>query len=97
MPYTIQITHAAKKDIRDAFIWYDQQRKTLGTSFENNIVKAIKSIQDNPFSFQKRYGQTRICFLKRFPYGIHYQLKGNEILIIAIFHTSLNPEKWEKR
>lgn len=67
--------------------------KNLGTSFEKNIVKAIESIEDNPFSFQKRNGQNRIYFLKRFPYGIHYQLKGSEILIIAVFHTSLNPEK----
>lgn len=97
MPYSVKIAHAAETDVREAFLWYEDQKENLGSRFEANVYQAIDNIQNNPLKFQIRYGRTRISFLRKFPYGIHFQINENQILILAVFHTSQDSEEWDKR
>jgi len=92
--HSISISEAAEVDIRNAFLWYEEQKMNLGISFENSISKTIQQIQKNPLKVQIRYNTIRVAFLSKFPYGIHYTVRENDILIIAGFHTSENPVKW---
>jgi len=68
-----------------------------GLTFEKHISKIIQTIQKNPLKIQIRYNQTRVAFLKKFPYCVHFNIIENEIIIIAVFHTSQSPQKWSKR
>lgn len=99
MAYTIKIADAAENDIREAFLWYEDQKEDLGSRFEDHINKAINSIVGNPLKTQILYGNTWVFFLKKFPYGIHFQADEMEksILIVAVFHTSRDPKKWKAR
>jgi len=97
MRYTLSIAEAAEDDLRYAFLWYEEQKEGLGLSFEKHISKAVASILDNPFKTQIRYGSTRVFFLKKFPFGIHFHIQEKTILIVAVFHMSQNPEKWKGR
>jgi plasmid stabilization system protein ParE len=97
MTYSISIAEAAENDIREAFLWYENQKETLGSTFEEYVKKAVSSIQNNPLKTQVRYSNTRVFFLKKFPFGIHFQVQENHILIVAVFHTSKDPEKWKSR
>ena len=99
MAYSIEISETAEDDIREVFLWYEDQKDDLGNLFESHVSKVIESIERNPFKTQIRYGNTRIFFLKKFPYGIHFQANEQEksILIVAVFHTSRTPEKWTER
>ncbi|RLC25115.1 MAG: type II toxin-antitoxin system RelE/ParE family toxin [Deltaproteobacteria bacterium] len=97
MDYSIVISKAAEFDIRKAFLWYEDQLMGLGNDFEKHFSDAVNSIQNNPVKIQIRYKLIRIFFLKKFPYGIHFKIEASEILIIAVFHTSINPQKWKKR
>ena len=63
-------------------------------SFENSISRSISDLKLNPLAFQVRYKDVRILFLKNFPIGIHYIVNGNKVLVIAVFHTSMDSEKW---
>lgn len=97
MNYSLSISEAAELDIRDAFLWYEDQKDNLGLTFEKHISRTIQNIQKNPLKIQVRYNQTRVVFLKKFPYGVHFNVSENEIIIIAVFHTSQSPQKWSKR
>ena len=97
MTYSVEIAEAAEKDVREAFLWYEDQKESLGSRFENYIKKTIDSIQANPLKSQIRHGTTRVLYLDKFPYGIHFQVIENRILIVAVFHTSQDSEKWERR
>lgn len=99
MPYSVTITDAAEDDIREAFLWYEGQKDNLGSLLEDDVNKAIDSLQSNPLKTQVRYGNTRIFFLQKFPYGIHFQVneEQNTILIIAVLHTAQDPQKWKAR
>ncbi|MEX1192123.1 MAG: type II toxin-antitoxin system RelE/ParE family toxin [Brumimicrobium sp.] len=95
--YSLSISEAAELDIRDAFLWYEDQKENLGLKFEKHFSKTIQNIRRNPLKIQIRYNQTRVAFLKKFPYGVHFNVFENEIIIIAVFHTSQSPQKWGNR
>jgi plasmid stabilization system protein ParE len=97
MAYSVDISQAAEGDIRNAFLWYEEQKAGLGFDFELHISKAIGSIQSNPLKTQIRYADIRVFFLKKFPYGIHFKVNGSTILIVAVFAAKDDPGKWEKR
>ncbi len=97
MSYSIDIAEAAEDDVRKAFLWYEKQKDGLGSTFVNHFDNAIDHIQGNPLKTQIKYEATRVFFLKRFSYGIHFQVNGSVILIVAVFHTSQDPKKWTER
>jgi toxin ParE1/3/4 len=97
MDYFLTISEAAEDDLRDAFHWYEEQKSGLGERFENHVNDCMQDALENPLKFQIRYSETHICFMKIFPYGIHFVVKGKEVLVVAVFHTSRNPKRWEKR
>jgi plasmid stabilization system protein ParE len=97
MAYTLHIAEAAEGDIREALLWYEEQMEGLGYNFEKHISKALDSLREKPLKNQIRYGSVRMFFLKKFPYGIHFYVSDNNILIVAVFHTSRDPEKWDER
>lgn len=97
MGYTLHITEAAEDDIREAFLWYEEQKPELGKTFEQQVSNAIGDIIQNPFIIQIRYGATRVHFLRKFPYGIHFTVDESLILVLAVFHTARDPQRWQKR
>ena len=98
MPYSIIVAEAAKDDIREAFLWYRGRREHLGFLFEADIDQAIESLKIYPYKNQIRYDNTRICMLRKFPYGIHFQIDEvrRVILVVAVFHNARNPQRWKR-
>jgi len=97
MSYKVNISDSAKTDIKEATLWYNKQQKGLGKDFTQNIKECVKIIQLQPKSFQVRYKNCRAGIPDKFPYLIVYNInKDNKtISIIAVFHSSQNPEKWK--
>lgn len=58
----------------------------LGSIFRISLEK----IEFNPFSFSniKKGCKYRKLFVRQFPYKIYYYVKEQEIIVIAIIHTS---------
>lgn len=64
---------------------------------ELSVDAAFSLIERNPLGFQIRYDDVRIAFTNRFPYGIHFVVEGDQIIVIGIYHTSRDPELWLER
>ena len=93
--YQILFSKEAKQDFIAAYDWYESIRKGLGSEFELSIDASVVYISRTPTLFQKRYKNIRICFIDRFPYGIHFFIDKKTVKIIAVFHTYKNPESWD--
>ena len=50
-------------------------------TYSVDISEAAEDDIRNPLKTQIRYSVVRIFFLKKFPYGIHFIVNGNTILI----------------
>ncbi|MAY84584.1 MAG: addiction module toxin RelE [Flavobacteriales bacterium] len=92
--YSLTITSLAELDLQDAFSWYENKKSGLGSRFIRKIDEAFQRIQDNPKTFQFRYNNLRVCFLKIFPFGIHFIIVKRQIIVLRVLHTSMNPKKW---
>ena len=95
--HKISFTKEALFDIELVVLWYEEQRIGLSYDFELCLEAGLAEISRNPENFQKRYKSIHVRFIPRFPYGIHYSVKENTIVVIAVFHTSLSPKNWTKR
>jgi len=71
----------------------------LGFRFVENVKERINKLPLNPFAFAIRYDNVRCVLVEKFPYMLHYRIDEKEsiIEIIALFHTSRNPDLWNDR
>ncbi len=91
MAYNLILKSVAEQDISKAVEWYAKQAPHLPEEFITAIDYSLNSIKENPKHFQKRYGEVRIVFTERFPYGIYYTIEDDTVFVHAILHTKRNP------
>lgn len=91
-----KINPQAKVDIQEQIHYYNKQKSRLGSRFHKEVKNTFNTIRNNP-QFQIRYKNVHCVTLKKFPAMVHYTFENNIITIRAVFHTSLNPEKWGDR
>ena len=87
----------AKIELIDAVDYYEEERENLGLDFIEEVYAAIKRMLRFPKAWSKISENCHRCLVNRFPYGIIYQIKKNEIRIIAIMHLNRKLGYWQRR
>ena|SRR5437870_178387 len=87
----------AERELNDAALYYEQESPGLGVSFLDEIERYLGAIVRNPNAGPKVRGQVRRRILRRFPYGILYSVKPDELRILAIMNLKRRPTYWVGR
>ena len=87
----------ARNDLRFAAHYYNGQRRGLGAEFRDTVRLALERIKRHPAAWHPLSANTRRFVLHRFPYGIIYQVRDDEILIVAVAHLHREPDHWRDR
>lgn len=87
----------AARELREAFDWYERARPGLGDELDAAVKDSIGQIIAFPDAWPKQSRRTRRIRLKRFPYGLVYQVRGEDILIVAVMHLHRRPDYWVTR
>ena len=87
----------ARKELLDAINYYEEHQSGLGLEFTWEIHSTIQRIIHFPMAWSKLSTNTRRCLTFRFPYGIIYQVIGEEMYVIAIMNLNRKPTYWKKR
>jgi len=97
MAFTLFIDMRAISGIQEAIDYYDEQQTGLGKRFEAELNSLLVFLEDNPF-FRIRYDHVRCLPMKKFPYMVHFTIDERKQLVVvrAVFHTSVNPQRWEE-
>ncbi len=83
--------------MKAAFQWYDRRRKGLGEDFTGEVEIALRRLLLAPTaSGIVFHGMGRMA-LKRFPYGVYYLVRGELVLVVAVFHSRRNLARLQKR
>jgi toxin ParE1/3/4 len=90
--YSIKFIPESADELQDSALWYEDQKRGLGSNFMLSIEATLDSIQRNPFLFPIVRNQTRRAVVKRFPYSVFYQIDHDVIIVLAVFHMSRDPE-----
>jgi hypothetical protein len=93
----IKILAVAEQELSEAMDYYNQQCAGLGYEMLLEVKESINRIKSFPEAWPKISDSTRRCLVHRFPYGILYKPKKNEIIVYAIMHLQRDPEKWTNR
>ena len=97
MTYIIKLTPDARIDIQDAIDFYNLKKKDLGTELLSYIDRAINQLKSNPFLFQRGHRGIRKIPVTKFNFAIHYFTEEKTVVIIAVLHSSRNPQIWKSR
>ena len=92
MIYNLVFLEKAKKDIEDAFKYYENIQQNLGFKFEDDLYKSIELIEKNTLHFKKIKQENRQLLMSVFSYVVVYQVVETNIIIARVFHTSRNPK-----
>lgn len=93
----IRFLEVAEIELDEAIQYYNDKALGLGDDFLTEVLKALNRITRFPESWHPCSKRTRRCQTRRFPYGIIYQIRQDEILVIAIADLHRKPGYWDNR
>lgn len=93
---TIRFLAVAEAELAEAVDWYNEQSEGLGFQFAAEVRQTLARIVEHPAAWLPLTPATRRCRTRRFPYGVVYQVRGNELLIVAVMHLHRAPDHWRK-
>ncbi len=97
MKHELIIRPEAEVELAEAFDWYEEQVRGLGSEFLIAVDAAVHALARNPLQFAEIHKGVRRSLLRRFPYGVFYFLDDERIIVIAFFHVKRNPKRWKQR
>lgn len=97
MVYNVKFLEQALLELDDAKEYYEYQQSNLGIKFVSFVKKSVSLIKKYPFAWNPLSNEIRRCLVKGFPYGLIYQIRENEILIIAVANLHRKPNYWIDR
>ena len=97
MTYSLEFLPEAKLDMKETFQWYEGRQEGLGDDFTTEVENALDRLILSPTSYGIVFQGMRRMAVKRFPYGIYYLVRGELILIVAVFHSRRNLARLRKR
>jgi len=89
-----RFTSAAFSELTEATLYYEQNEKGLGVKFLDEIDAAIDRILRFPHAWHPVSARTRRCRMHRFPFGLLYQIRPDEILITSVMDLRRDPRRW---
>ncbi|MBL8543458.1 MAG: type II toxin-antitoxin system RelE/ParE family toxin [Hyphomonadaceae bacterium] len=94
----VSFTPAAQSEVVEAFDWYEAHAAGLGAAFLNEVERQVARLAENPLQFPALLQDVRRARLRRFPYSLFFRmLENGQVFVIACFHASRDPRKWEHR
>ncbi|MEA3353851.1 MAG: type II toxin-antitoxin system RelE/ParE family toxin [Campylobacterota bacterium] len=88
---------AAISELNDTFRYYELQQTNLGHRFVAAVKESVELIEYYPKGWHCLSPNIRRCLVKNFPYGVIYQIKDDNIFILAISNLHRKPNYWENR
>jgi plasmid stabilization system protein ParE len=96
-PFSIELSDEAEVDFDKSYEFYFEDSPKVADTFFRQINLDFENIMQNPKSFPIAHKDIRKYVVKKFPFVIYYRIVHAVIQVIAIFHTSRNPEIWNER
>jgi hypothetical protein len=91
-----RLVSTAELELKAAVQFYESARAGLGAEFLSEVEATTKLIENFPEAWMPLSPRTRRCRTHRFPFGLFYQIRGEEILIVSVMDLRRDPKSWEK-
>jgi plasmid stabilization system protein ParE len=88
---------AAEGDYAEALSWYAERSVQAAERFDSELDHAIQMIASDPERFPRCDDRHRYYLMRRFPYQVIYRPCSVYLVVIAVAHTSRQPQYWADR
>ncbi len=88
----LRLLSLAEADLLEGFRFYERQERGVGSYFLDALYSDIESLRLYAGIHRQVHGYHRLLS-KRFPYGVYYDLTGDEIRIWRVLDCRRNP-RW---
>ena len=75
-------------------LYYEQRENGLGTAFLDGVDATLNRILQHPTGWHQLSSRTRRCRTHRFPFGLIYPIRNDEILITSVMDLRRDPVRW---
>jgi plasmid stabilization system protein ParE len=90
-------TQAARAELTAAQDWYEAEATGLGRRFRGEIDRTVRRIAENPRQFPLLFKTLRRARVKTFPYALFFSTTDDALIVVACFHGSRDPRRWQRR
>jgi plasmid stabilization system protein ParE len=87
----------ANEDLLEARAWYDKIRTELGERFALAVEATVEAIAEHPLQFPVVHRSRRRAGVRRFPYGLFFEVQERRVVVTACFHGRREPRRWQSR
>ena len=93
----VRLIPAARVELIAAQDWYEGEAPGLGRRFRAEIDSTVQRIASAPLQFPAVFKGVRRARVSKFPYMPFFCIDGDELLVIACFHSRRDPQSWQSR
>ena len=98
----LRFLRLAEDELTAAGQWYDREQRGLGDRFFDAVVISRRRIESDPFTLpttEHYWGSrdVRRCPVEGFPYQVIFEIRPDEIVVLAVAHGSRRPGYWNRR
>jgi plasmid stabilization system protein ParE len=95
---TPSVSPEADRELTEAGIFYAREGgKELGLAFIAEFARSLDFLCLNPLIGPSWRNDKRRFPIRRFPYSIIYDIRDNELRVVAIAHHRQKPDYWSDR
>jgi len=88
----IRVTRRADAHIERAAVWWEQNRPSAPRALEDELTEAFSLLSSQPGigapALNAKTKDVRRVHLARVHYYLYYRVRGGEVQILALWHTS---------
>ena len=84
-------------DVIEAAGWYDDRSSGLGQAFADLVADATARAISSPEQFAADEDGLRFVPVHRFPYVVLFDCRGDQLLLLGVFHTAMSKDRWQSR
>src|SRR5438552_7932416 len=97
MPKLLVVRDDARRELFEAGDYYEKHRPGYGQLFFADVEREFALLMEFPLIGKRVSRSVRRRTLSGWPYSIFYQLRDEELVIIAIAHHRRRPGYWRSR
>jgi plasmid stabilization system protein ParE len=87
----------AESEYFQALAWYQGRSPKAAAGFEAAMDAGLQRIADSPETWPLCDKRHRFYVLHRYPYSLIYRIENEDVLIVAVAHSSRHPAFWQGR
>ncbi|MEW5967879.1 MAG: type II toxin-antitoxin system RelE/ParE family toxin [Pseudomonadota bacterium] len=87
----------ARREFDAAGDWHEREQPGLGATFLAEVDQVLRLIASSPDAFPEVLDGVRKAVVRRFPYCLYFRVRGETIVVLAVFHSARNPKIWQAR